>query len=162
MITSAYSKSSNSSRFIPILQKFCEMICEIIVYKTVFGISLIYCWSSFINNFIMKNQFSEPWNHQNLNILRPIYVKKKKNSRIILKIISTQISWMNFFSRKFFISKTWSFFHDWKTTDLDLIFFHKKIILQFFSRVIVNLNTILKTCFKNLCRKSEKLLVLLF
>ena len=35
VIISAYSKSSNSSVFSPILQKFCEMICEmIIVYKT--------------------------------------------------------------------------------------------------------------------------------
>ena len=161
MITSAYSKSSNSSRFIPILQKFCEMICEIIVYKTVFRISLIYCWSSFINNFIMKNQFSEPWNHQNVNILRSIYVKKKKFAHHFEDHIYTN-KLDQFFFRKFFISKTWSFFHDWRTTDLDLIFFHKKIILQFFSRVIVNLNTILKTCFKNLCRKSEKLLVLLF
>ena len=33
MITSAYSKSSNFSGFNPILQKFCDMICEVTVYK---------------------------------------------------------------------------------------------------------------------------------
>ena len=128
MITSAYSQSSNSSRFIPILQKFCEMICEIIVYKTVFGISLIYCWLSFINNFIVKNQFSEPWNHQNLNILTPIYVKKKNFVHHFEDHIYTN-KLDEFFFQKFFISRTWSFSHDCKTTDLDLIFFHKKIIL---------------------------------
>ena len=56
-MTSAYSKSSNSSGFNPILQKFCMMICEIIVYKTVCGIFLIFGQSSFINNFIVKILF---------------------------------------------------------------------------------------------------------
>ena len=60
MITSAYSKSSNSSRFNPILQKFYRMICEITISKTVCGIFLIICRSSFINNFIVNNNFSEP------------------------------------------------------------------------------------------------------
>ena len=52
-------KGSNSSGFHPILQKFYEMICEIIVFKTVGRIFLIFCRSSFINNFIEKSNFSE-------------------------------------------------------------------------------------------------------
>ena len=76
MVISAYSKSSNSSGFDSILQKFCEMICEVIVYKTVGGIFLIFCQSSFITNFIVKNHFFEPLNHRNLNNSRPIYFKK--------------------------------------------------------------------------------------
>ena len=36
------------------------MICEVIVYKTVGGIFLIFCQSSFITNFIVKNHFLEP------------------------------------------------------------------------------------------------------
>ena len=42
VITSAYSKSSNFSSFVPILQKFYEMICEIIISKTVCGIFLFF------------------------------------------------------------------------------------------------------------------------
>ena len=83
MITSAHSKSSNSSGFNPILQKFYEMICEIIVSKTVCGIFLIFCRSSFINNFMAKNNFWEPKNHRKLNISRPIYFKKISTHRFI-------------------------------------------------------------------------------
>ena len=57
--TGVYSKSSNSSEFNPVLQKFYEVICEIIIYKKLGGIFLIFCLSSFINNFIVKNSFSE-------------------------------------------------------------------------------------------------------
>ena len=76
VITSAYSKSSNSSEFNPILQRFCDMICEIIVSKTVWGIFLIFCRPSFLDNFIVKSNFSEPQNHPNLNFSRPICLKK--------------------------------------------------------------------------------------
>ena len=47
------------------------MICEIIVSKTMRGIFLIFCQSSFINNFMVKNNFSEPKNHRKFS--RPIY-----------------------------------------------------------------------------------------
>ena len=69
-------------------------------------------------------------------------------------MISAQISWKNFFFRKIFFSRTWSFFHHCKTTNLGLIFFHKKIILYFFQVWLFNFNTVLKTCFKNLFRKA--------
>ena len=35
------------------------MICEIVVYKTVCGIFLIFCQTSFINDFIVKSNFLE-------------------------------------------------------------------------------------------------------
>ena len=48
-----------------------------------------------------------------------------------------------FFSKdKFF--KDLDLFHDCKTTDLGLIFFHKKIILYFFSSVVMILMQYLK------------------
>ena len=124
MITSAYSKSSNSSGFNSILQKFYEIICEIIVSKMVCRIFLIFFRSSFINNFILKNNFSKPYNHRNLNISRNISLKKIPQT--VLKTISAQ------------------------TTDLGLIFFRKKLILYFFQVQLLNFNVILKTCFKNL------------
>ena len=86
-ITSAYSKSSNSSAFNSFLKKFCEMICEITVSKMVCGIFLIFCRSKFINNFIVKNSL-------NLNISRPISLKKN--------FISAKIKWKNFFFLIFF------------------------------------------------------------
>ena len=100
MITSVYSKSSNSLGFNPILQKLYEMICEITFSKTVCGIFLTFCRSSFINNFIAKNKFLKPWNHWNLNISRPIHFKKILHT--VLKIISVQISWKEFFFEKAF------------------------------------------------------------
>ena len=46
MITSAYSITSNYLAFNPILQKFYEIICEIIVSKKMRQIFLIFCRSS--------------------------------------------------------------------------------------------------------------------
>ena len=51
------SQSSNYAGFNPILQKFYERICEIIVSKTVCGIFLFFYQSSFINDFMEKNNF---------------------------------------------------------------------------------------------------------
>ena len=143
MITRAYSKSSNSSGFNPILQDFCIMICEIIVYKTVSGIFLIFCRSGFINSFIVRSNFWESQNHRNLNVSRPIYLEK--NFALGFEIISAQISCKNFFFQTFFFQGQ-SFFQDCKTTDLGLIFFQEEIILYFFFQVwLFNFNTILKT-----------------
>ena len=135
MITSAYSRSSNSSGFNPILQKFYEMIYEIIVSKTMCGIFLIFCRSSFINNFMVKNNFSEPKNHLKLNILRPIYFFKKFRTSFEGLICTNNLE--GFLFRKLFFSRTWSFFHDCKTTNLGVIFFAKKLISYFFSRMLI-------------------------
>ena len=135
VITSAYSKSSNSSGFNPILQKFYEMICEAIVSKTVWGIFSFFCQSSFVNNFMEKNNFSEPKNHRKLNISRSIYFKKISTYRFEDGIITNKLE--GFLFQKNFLSRTWSFFHDWKTTNLGVIFFPKKLILYFFSKVII-------------------------
>ena len=100
MIASAHSKSSNLSGFNPILQKFYEMICEIIVSKTVCGIFLIFCRSSFINNFMVKNNFLEAKYHRKLNISEPIYFLKI--SAYLLVDLNCTISCKNFFFKKIF------------------------------------------------------------
>ena len=115
-------------------------------------ISCFLCQSSFINNFIEKNNFSEPKNHRKLNILRPIYFKKISAHRFEDCICTNELDGL--FFRKTFFSRTWSFFHDWKTTNLGVIFFHKKLILCFFQRWLFNFNILLKTCFRNLFRKT--------
>ena len=135
VIISAYSKSSNSSGFNPILQKFYHMICEIIVSKTVCGIFLILCRSSFIDNFIVKSNFSQPKNHPNLNISRPICLIKISAHRFEDLICTNKLEEI-FFRKKNFL-RTWIFFCDCKTTDLVLIFFHIEFILYFFSSVII-------------------------
>ena len=141
MITSAYSKSSNSSGFNPILQKFYKMICEIIVFKTVCGILLVF----FVNRILLiilwrtifRNcKITKSW------ISRDPFISKKF-PRTVLKIVSVQISWTDFFSKSIFL-RTWSFFHDWKTTNLGTISFHKKIILYFLQRWLFNFNILLK------------------
>ena len=133
MITSAYSKSSYSSGFNSIVQKFCEMICEIIVYKTLCGIFLIFCRSSFINNFIVKNHFSEQQNHRNLNISRSIYFLKKLAHRFEDHIFTNKLE--EFFFRKIFFLEHRAFF----TTGKPLIwasFFPQKIAFILFSSAI--------------------------
>ena len=134
MIISAHSKSSNSSGFNPILQKFYEMICEIIVSKMVCGIFLIFCRSSFINNFMVKNNFLEPKNRRKLNISRPIYFKNISAHRLVDLICTNNRE--KIFFQKIFLSRTWNFFQDCKTTNLGVIFFRKKLISWFFSVVI--------------------------
>ena len=98
MIASAYSKSSNSSGFNPILEKFCEMIRAIIVLKTMCRIFLIFCRSSFINISIVKNNF---WNLKiaEIKISRDPFIQKKLRYTV-LKIIYAQISWKNYFLEK--------------------------------------------------------------
>ena len=136
MITNAHSKSSNFSGFNPILQKLYKMTCEIIVSKTVCRIFLNFCRSSFmINNFIVKNNPSETKNYRKLNISKPIYFKKNFAHRFVDLICTNKLE--EFFFQKIFLSRTWSFFHDCKTTNLGVIFFLKKLILYFFSRVII-------------------------
>ena len=119
LITIAHSKSFNSSGFNPILREFYEMICKIIVSKTLCGIFFIFCRSSFINNFMVKNNFLEPKNHQNLNISRPIYFKKISAHRFVGLICTNKLEAV-------FFLKMWSFFRNCKTTNLCFIFFHKK------------------------------------
>ena len=106
-----------------ILLKFYETICEIIISKTVCGIFLIFCRSSFIDNFIVKKNFSEPYNYRNLNISRPIYLKKKSAHRFEDHICTNKLerlqrlgaffvtakpqTWVSFFSTKY---KFYTFF----------------------------------------------------
>ena len=97
------------------------MIREIIVSNTVSGIFLIFCRSSFTNNFIVENNFSTLKSPTLIfrNISRTIYLKKFPHT--VLNIISAQISCKNFF-RNNFSSRKWSFFRDYKTTDLNICF----------------------------------------
>ena len=116
MITSAYSKCSNASGFNPILLKFYEMIYEIIISKTMCGIFLIFCPSSFINNFIVKNNFSD---HRKLNMSRPIYLKKISAHRFEDYICTNKLE--EFFFEKIYF-RDLSFFRDCKTTDWASLF----------------------------------------
>ena len=96
-ILRAPTTGSNSSGFNPIFQKFCMMICEIIAYKTVCRIFRIFCRSSFINSFIAKSNFrtlkSPKLNYLESHLFSP---------HTVLKIISAQISWKNFFLKNLF------------------------------------------------------------
>ena len=99
MITSAHSKSSKSSGFNPILQKLYEMICQIILSKTVGRILVIFCRSSFNNNFMVKKNFLELKNRQNWNISRPIYFKKNSTHRFVGLICTNTLEGF-FYSKK--------------------------------------------------------------
>ena len=60
-----------------------------------------------------------------------------------LKIFSKQISWKSFFFQKNIFSRTWSFLHEWKTTNSGIIFGTKKFI--FFRMLLFNFSIIFKT-----------------
>ena len=154
MITSAYSKSSNSLGFSPILQKFYEMMCEIIISKTVRRIFLFFCQSRFINNFMVKNSFSEPQNHRKLNILRPIYFKKISAHRFEDLICTNKLD--IFFFRKIFSEGLGAFFTTEKLLIWAPFFPPKNYFYTFFQRWLFNFNMLLKTCFRNLFRKTVK------
>ena len=92
IISSPYSKGSNSLEFNPILQKFSVMICEIILSKMVSRMSLIFRRSHFINNFVVKNNFFETVKSRDLFILKIF-------PHTILNILPLQISWRIFFQK---------------------------------------------------------------
>ena len=159
MITSGYSKSSNFSEFNPILQKYYEMICEIIVSTTICGMFLIYCPLSFVNNFMVKNNFSEPQNHQKLNISRPIYFKKYSYLKNPKKDLA-QINWKDlFFRKKNFFLKDLEVFSRLQNPNchafLHKIYFFIYFIL-FLQGWLFDFNIILKSWFKILFRKTVK------
>ena len=84
----------------PILQKFYEMICEAIVFKTVCGIFWIFYRSCFISNFIVKSKFRNRKITKSEDISKSIFYKNFPY--IVLKILYAQISWKHFSPKKSF------------------------------------------------------------
>ena len=83
--------------FNPILQKFGEMICGMIFFKTMCRVLLFFCFSRLINNFVVNNS---------------------KFGTLFWR--SLQLS------SKDLSSITWCFFHDCRTTHLGIIFCFKR------------------------------------
>ena len=129
----AYSETSSSPGFHSILHNFHKMIFEIIYCKTISWIFLTFCRLHFISNFEVKNNFSEPWDYQKLNISRRMYFKEISAHRFQDLICTNKLeskffkSFLNFFRG---LSKL-------QNTYLGVSFLHKKMILYFFSRVII-------------------------
>ena len=107
-----------------------EIILQIIVFKTVCRICLTFCRSSFIDNFIVKNNFFGTLKKSKVKNLETHLLKKNPAHRFEDDICTNKLK--EIFFRKNFFSGTWSFFRDCKTTDLGLSFFH-----SFFSSVII-------------------------
>ena len=126
MLTTYY-KGSNLLGFNTTLQKFWDMICEIIFCKTVSGIS----WF-----FVVL-----------VNILHAVTV---------LINLFAQINWIDFFFSKIFFQRRGFFFQDWKTTYLGVIFCKKKWFFTFFQLWLFNFNSIFKTCVKIYWEKLKK------
>ena len=82
---------------------------------------------------MVKNNFSEPKNHQKLYISRSIYFLNKIPARRFVGLLCTNKLEIFFFEKKKkkMFSRTWSLFHDYKTTNLGFNFSHKKLILWF-------------------------------
>ena len=136
MITSAQSKNSNSSGFIIgfTLQKFYEMICKIIVSKTICGNFLIFCRLSFINNFMVKNNILEPENHRKLNISKPIHFIKISPHCFAGLICTNKLE--EFFFEKNFFQGLGAFFMAAKPLTTNHYFFLQKInFILFFEGV---------------------------
>ena len=118
---------------------------------------LIFCLSSFFDNFIVKNNFLEPWNQQSTKLT---YLKtwsfKQNFCTLFWRSYLHKLAGKKNFFRKKFISRTWKSFRDFSATDLGLIFFRKKLIWYFFQVWLFNFNIALKTCLKNLFGKLWK------
>ena len=72
-----YSKSSNSLWLNLVLQKFCEMICQIIFSKTVRNFLDFLSFTYTENNFILKNNFRNRKITKIYNISKSIYFSKQ-------------------------------------------------------------------------------------
>ena len=143
------------------LQKFYKMICDIIVSKTVCGIFLIFSWSSFIDNFMVMNSFSEPKNQWKLNISRPVYFGKISAQHFVGLICTNKLE--GFFFDKIFFQGLGTFLATARRLIWASFFSTKRYFYFFFQGWLFNFNIILKTCFKNLFRKTvKKMVILLF
>ena len=131
------------------------MICEIIVSKTVCRIFLIFCRSSSINNFMVKNKFSEPKIHRKLKILRPINFYKI--SVHYLEGLTCTINMEGFFFRKENFIKDLEFSSRLQKPLIWAPFFSTKTeFYTSFQGWLFNFNVILKTCFKIFLEKLWK------
>ena len=54
-----------------------------------------------LDNFIVKSNFSEPWNYPKVKYLKTHFFKKNKSAHRFEDLFFTK-SWKNFFSNKFF------------------------------------------------------------
>lgn len=121
-ITSAYTKSSNSQSFNPILQKFYKMMCEKLVSETVCGIFLSFVYTK---NVIVKKIF---WNCRIIkswNIWKPYYFwKMSKNSfeDVVCTFKLEKIFCKKYLKKK----KDLVAFPKYQTTNLGFIFLHTK------------------------------------
>ena len=125
MLTTYY-KGSNLLGFNTTLQKFWDMICEIIFCRTVSGIS----WF-----FVVL-----------VNILHAVTV---------LINLSAQINWIDFFFKNIF-SMTWRFFSRLKNHLFRCHSLEKKWFFTFFQLWLFNFNAIFKTCVKMYWEKLKK------
>ena len=130
MLTTYY-KGSNLLGFNTTLQKFWDMICEIIFCKTVSGIS----WF-----FVVL-----------VNILHAVTV---------LINLFAQINWIDFFFSKIFFQRRGFFFQDWKTTYLGVIFCKKNDFLLFFNCDYLILTRYSKPALKFIGKNWKKVILL--
>ena len=140
MITSTYSKSSNSLGLNPILQKFHEMICEIIVSKKMSGIFVVLWWKFFWNRKIIKTT----------NISKSFYFWKISANSFEDLICTNNLQGYFFFN---FSQGLGAFYTNAKPLIWMLYFCTKYLILHFFEARLFDFNIIFKTSFKNLFRK---------
>ena len=91
-----YSKSSNSLWLNLVLQKFCEMICQIIFSKTVRNFLDFLSFTYTENNFILKNNF------RNRKITKISKSPISRNPSIFQNNLSAQITQKDFFSKNIF------------------------------------------------------------
>ena len=141
-----------SSAFNPFLQKFYEMIREIIVSKLCTEFSWFFVDRVLLTTLLWRTTF-----RKRKYLETNLFLKKSAHHHICTNVLKEILFQKNVFLR------TCSFFRDYKTTDLGLLFCTKSQFYIFFQVWLFNFSTTLKTCFKNIFRKNcEKLVILLF
>ena len=119
LITSAKSQSSNSPEFISTLQKFHEMIYKIIVSKILCRTFLVFFCLHFFKIISLWRTMSRKVKLWKFKISWNIYFLKVSAHYYEDFIFTNKLE-------EFFVpicfSRAWSFFHEYKTTNLGWIF----------------------------------------
>ena len=112
-------------------------------------------WSFFVHVLLVNLLWRTIFRTIKFIISRDLFLLKKFR-HTVLKISYVQINRKNFFWKKNFFSRSWSFFHKCEIANEDIIVLNQELISYFLQVWLFNLNTILKTCFKNLLEKFRR------
>ena len=117
-MTSFYSKTSTSLRSNLILQRFCEMIWDIIFSRTVCGYFLFFCRSRFINNFVANSIFFGTVKSPKVKYLETHLLQKSFRTLFWRLICTNKLEgFLQFRNLKLLLESNFANFGNWQFTN---------------------------------------------